>query len=354
MTIECKSTLHSHRTDHEKLVADLRTSVFSQNFYPLLSKIQKMATRQASPKHKIHEQDKFLNFERSEEGQEATESNGRTGDTMLVDEGLNGLGSMLVEDWKWLEVNNGGVDLSYMSGGDAEELSGRERPAEGLARSGEYISYKSGEWSEDRFEEDERSVDVNGQLGTPEEGFSPWLSPPTFSGGERDEKNEMRNEGNEVDNKLANRTHMSHEPLRPTNDLYPSATLPNSVRPSQTGQYKQYAVQTYRELPNTPMTSGSGSGSTPGGSQSSQDDRLPCNRCTKTFKREGDLRRHYKKHFRSQYIFECFVGNCTRNGGKGFYRRDKWADHQKKRHSIVPSALPMVLVSRADDTVGGD
>lgn len=64
----------------------------------------------------------------------------------------------------------------------------------------------------------------------------------------------------------------------------------------------------------------------------SQSDRLPCNRCTKTFMREGDLRRHYKKHFPSQRIFHCFVGGCGRNGAKGFYRRDKLANHQRNRH----------------------
>ncbi|KAF8849775.1 hypothetical protein BDZ45DRAFT_732025 [Acephala macrosclerotiorum] len=59
-----------------------------------------------------------------------------------------------------------------------------------------------------------------------------------------------------------------------------------------------------------------------------------CNICPNTFKRAGDLRRHYKKHFPSQYIYDCHVIGCDRVGTNGFYRKDKLAHHLKKAHGL--------------------
>ncbi|CZR58603.1 uncharacterized protein PAC_08495 [Phialocephala subalpina] len=59
-----------------------------------------------------------------------------------------------------------------------------------------------------------------------------------------------------------------------------------------------------------------------------------CNICPGVFKRAGDLRRHYKKHFASQYICDCHVVGCNRASINGFYRKDKLAHHLKKAHGL--------------------
>lgn len=80
-----------------------------------------------------------------------------------------------------------------------------------------------------------------------------------------------------------------------------------------------------------PNTSASVSASPSGGPQPKP---YSCNRCPKCFKRNCDLRRHYKKHFDSTRTHHCHVNGCHMNGPKGFYRKDKFADHQKKMHGI--------------------
>lgn len=57
-----------------------------------------------------------------------------------------------------------------------------------------------------------------------------------------------------------------------------------------------------------------------------------CGHCSATFKRPGDLKRHEKVHFPGQRTFHCWL--CGRNGRKGFYRRDKLRDHEKKVHEF--------------------
>jgi hypothetical protein len=59
-----------------------------------------------------------------------------------------------------------------------------------------------------------------------------------------------------------------------------------------------------------------------------------CNVCPSVFNRAGDLRRHYRKHFASQYVHDCHVPGCNRTGVNGFYRRDKLANHLRQRHGL--------------------
>jgi hypothetical protein len=56
--------------------------------------------------------------------------------------------------------------------------------------------------------------------------------------------------------------------------------------------------------------------------------------CTKTFKRYGDLKRHFKKHFPVMRTFECFHQECDRNGTRGFYRKDKFEEHRRVKHGL--------------------
>jgi hypothetical protein len=60
--------------------------------------------------------------------------------------------------------------------------------------------------------------------------------------------------------------------------------------------------------------------------------RFHCNKCPKSFGRNADLRRHYKKHFLAERRFECLIDACERRGEHGFYRRDKLKDHQNNVH----------------------
>ncbi len=59
-----------------------------------------------------------------------------------------------------------------------------------------------------------------------------------------------------------------------------------------------------------------------------------CDRCTGAFGRAGDLRRHYRVHFPDYRTFHCRLEGCSRNGQRGFYRRDKFRDHQRQVHGI--------------------
>jgi hypothetical protein len=66
-----------------------------------------------------------------------------------------------------------------------------------------------------------------------------------------------------------------------------------------------------------------------------EDLRHLCNRCTKSFTRKGDLKRHFKSHFESQRVFHCYEDGCSKNGPlNGFYRRDKYKEHQFIAHGI--------------------
>lgn len=60
----------------------------------------------------------------------------------------------------------------------------------------------------------------------------------------------------------------------------------------------------------------------------------PCDRCPSAFGRAGDLRRHYRVHFPDRHTFHCRVEGCNRNGQRGFYRRDKFRDHQRHAHGF--------------------
>jgi uncharacterized Zn-finger protein len=83
-----------------------------------------------------------------------------------------------------------------------------------------------------------------------------------------------------------------------------------------------------RQAAPTPVATQATSGTTP------QAGQHPCNVCPRAFNRKSDLRRHFKRHFSSQAVFDCNVTGCDRNGGNGFYRRDKLADHLKQRHGL--------------------
>jgi hypothetical protein len=60
----------------------------------------------------------------------------------------------------------------------------------------------------------------------------------------------------------------------------------------------------------------------------------PCDRCSSSFGRAGDLRRHYRVHFPDRRTFHCRIEGCNRNGQRGFYRRDKFRDHQRQAHNF--------------------
>jgi hypothetical protein len=62
--------------------------------------------------------------------------------------------------------------------------------------------------------------------------------------------------------------------------------------------------------------------------------RHVCRLCSSTFKRKGDLGRHWKKHLPEQANFHCRHPHCDRNGRNGFYRRDKLIAHQKQVHDL--------------------
>jgi hypothetical protein len=72
----------------------------------------------------------------------------------------------------------------------------------------------------------------------------------------------------------------------------------------------------------------------------------PCDRCSSAFGRAGDLRRHYKVHFPDRRTFQCRIKGCDRNGQRGFYRCDKFRDHQRQAHGY-DSESELVLLGSA-------
>ena len=60
--------------------------------------------------------------------------------------------------------------------------------------------------------------------------------------------------------------------------------------------------------------------------------RFPCSHggCGKTFKREGDARRHEALHLPPQH--HCPNVGCDRKGSKAFHRLDKLREHRRKKH----------------------
>jgi uncharacterized Zn-finger protein len=92
--------------------------------------------------------------------------------------------------------------------------------------------------------------------------------------------------------------------------------------------------QALNTAPSTNSLNPQGSVNQASASTPSPTNRHHCDRCPSTFVRSSDLRRHYRKHFTSQIVYGCFVNNCPRNGLRGFTRRDKLADHQRKIHGL--------------------
>ncbi|KAL9103154.1 MAG: hypothetical protein Q9187_009039 [Circinaria calcarea] len=71
--------------------------------------------------------------------------------------------------------------------------------------------------------------------------------------------------------------------------------------------------------------------------------RFPCLHpgCVRSFGRSSDLKRHVDKHNTGPRPFNCNVDGCKYNGAKGFYRRDKLIDHQRKIHGMhMPVPVP--------------
>ena len=68
--------------------------------------------------------------------------------------------------------------------------------------------------------------------------------------------------------------------------------------------------------------------------------RFPCatTGCERTFARAGNMRRHARKHDPAAERFPCQVAGCKYTGAKAFARKDKLADHVKKRHAVQGSS----------------
>jgi len=71
--------------------------------------------------------------------------------------------------------------------------------------------------------------------------------------------------------------------------------------------------------------------------------RHACDKCTASFKRPGDLRRHYRKHFPETRVFSCSAPGCDKTGENGFYRRDKLMHHLRTAHSGLSSTHDQVF-----------
>jgi hypothetical protein len=120
------------------------------------------------------------------------------------------------------------------------------------------------------------------------------------------------------------------------NDFSPSEgieTNPNTLSASQqtsfafpdSSQESSSSSLTPTISPSTPTTAPNSPNNSP--------DRQPCLRCSSTFKRAGDLKRHEKVHA-PRRDFPCRQPACSRKGGKGFYRRDKLRAHEKQVHRM--------------------
>ncbi|KAA6413335.1 MAG: hypothetical protein FRX48_03081 [Lasallia pustulata] len=56
--------------------------------------------------------------------------------------------------------------------------------------------------------------------------------------------------------------------------------------------------------------------------------------CGCTFAQSSDLSRHARKHEPDAKRYECWARGCSRNGKKGFLRRDKLQSHQRNMHGM--------------------
>ena len=56
--------------------------------------------------------------------------------------------------------------------------------------------------------------------------------------------------------------------------------------------------------------------------------------CGCTFAQNSDLSRHARKHEPDAKRYECWARGCSRNGKKGFLRRDKLQSHQRNMHGM--------------------
>ncbi|KAK1755312.1 hypothetical protein QBC47DRAFT_402656 [Echria macrotheca] len=59
--------------------------------------------------------------------------------------------------------------------------------------------------------------------------------------------------------------------------------------------------------------------------------------CHAKFKRNQELRRHQQSRHQRLELFFCRVAGCKRK--KGFPRKDKWRDHERKVHGTPEDAL---------------
>ena len=89
---------------------------------------------------------------------------------------------------------------------------------------------------------------------------------------------------------------------------------------------------TTASAPTLGLNVGSSSASSPANNGSRVD--CPFQGCGKSFTRKGDLSRHAKKHDPEARTFHCYVQGCGFNGDRGFYRRDKLMDHERKAHGM--------------------
>jgi hypothetical protein len=58
--------------------------------------------------------------------------------------------------------------------------------------------------------------------------------------------------------------------------------------------------------------------------------RFTCEVCKKEYRHKADMIRHAQSHMGPKY--DCTY--CDQNGARGFYRRDKFLEHQRSVHGI--------------------
>lgn len=73
-----------------------------------------------------------------------------------------------------------------------------------------------------------------------------------------------------------------------------------------------------------------------------KDHKCPYHDCGKGFGTKTHLQRHINDRHEKKKKFHCVVAGCdySRQGGKGFPRKDNWKRHMTKIHGVDQQQLP--------------